>query len=500
MLTAAQPQELARLRELCRDAGYTEEGLLAVFGPVGLPALRTPELPHFLYLTREGRRLDTLVRLFLLGVTAPRTVVLSTLGTELLEACGRWGLLESRGDTVVARVRLTPFRGLLLAVDQPGHPEIARRPDQVMGITGSTAVLANFAIRRPARRTLDLGTGCGVQALLASSHSERVTATDCNPRALAFARFNAALNNQSNICFIQGDAFQPVRARTFDLIVVNPPFAVSPWPRYLYRDSGQPGDQFCEQLVRQAPAFLNEGGFFQMTLDWVERAGEDWKQRLSSWFEDSGCDAWVLRLDRETAASYAYVWIRDTEPGDPAEAGRLYDEWVQYFERERIEAISTGVIAMRRRSGRNWVRMDEAPGGLQRSAGEWVELGFRLRDYLEATGDQELLDARLRVAPQARLIEECQVQQQRWQPTVTRIQLTAGLEWEGRLDARLRGLLARMDGRRPLRDLLIHLAVELGATPEQLIRAALPLLRDLLLRGFLLPEGLAAPAGAGEQD
>ena len=493
MLAAAHPRELARLRDLCRDAGYTEDGLIAVFGPAAIPVQLSDRLPHYLYLTREGRRLDTLIRLFLLGVATPRRAAAAALGEDLLDDCARWGLVEIRGESVVAGVRLTPFRGLLLAVDQPADPEIERLPDQVMGITGSTAVLANFTIRRPVRDTLDLGTGCGVQALLASRHSERVTATDCNRRALAFARFNAALNNQPNICFIEGDAFQPVRGRTFDLIVVNPPFAISPWPRYLYRDSGQPADQFCERLVRQAPAFLNEGGFFQMTLDWVERAGEDWKQRLCGWFEDSGCDAWVLRLDRETAASYAYLWIRDTEPDDRTETGRLYEEWVRYFERERIEAISTGVIAMRRRNGRNWVRVDEAPGGMQRPVGQWIALGFQLRDYLDATTDDDLLATRLRVAPQARLIEECEVQQQRWQSRAVRLQLAGGLPWEGRLDARLRGLLARMDGRHLLRDLLVHLAVEIGAAPQQVIAAALPLLRDLILRGFLLPEGAVAP-------
>jgi len=230
-----------------------------------------------------------------------------------------------------------------------------------------------------------------------------------------------------------------------------------------------------------------------MTLDWVERAGEDWKQRLCGWFEDSGCDAWVLRLDRETAASYAYLWIRDTEPDDRTETGRLYEEWVRYFERERIEAISTGVIAMRRRNGRNWVRVDEAPGGMQRPVGQWIALGFQLRDYLDATTDDDLLATRLRVAPQARLIEECEVQQQRWQSRAVRLQLAGGLPWEGRLDARLRGLLARMDGRHLLRDLLVHLAVEIGAAPQQVIAAALPLLRDLILRGFLLPEGAVAP-------
>ncbi|MGC8792157.1 MAG: methyltransferase [Bryobacteraceae bacterium] len=494
MIGPATPQELAPLSQLFREAGYTEEGLLALLGPVSLPQRLGRERAHLLYLTREGKRLDTLVRLFLLGFTTPREAAEAALGPELLESCGRWGLLEAHRETVAPRVRLAPFRGLLLAVDQPHDPEIEGRADQVMGITSSTVVLANFTVRRPVRRALDLGTGCGVQALLAAPHSEEVIATDCNPRALEFARFNAALNNCEKICLRQGDLFEPVRGARFDLIVMNPPFAISPGQRYLYRDSGEPGDRFCQRLVREAPAFLKEGGFLQMTLDWAERAGEDWRQRLAAWFEGSGCDAWVLRLQREPAPSYAWMWVRDTEPGGPQQAGRVYEEWVQYFEREHIEAVSTGLITMRRRSGRNWTQIDEAPGEPDPHGGEWVALAFAQRDYLEGARDETLLAARLRVAADVRLVEEAEARQGRWQPAAARIRLARGIPWEGRVDARIKNLLARMDGRHVLRDLLVHLAVELGVAPDMLIPQALPLVRDLILRGFLLPE-VAATAG-----
>lgn len=493
-LAAATAEELASLREACREAGYDEEGLATLFGFTSLPERLEKHLPHLLYLTREGKRLDTLVRLFLLGVSVTRAEAESALGADLLASCARWGLIEACAESVAARVRLVPFRGLLLATDQPQRPEIERRADQVMGLTQSTALLANFTVRRPARSVLDLGTGCGVQALLAAAHAGHVTATDCNPRALAFARFNARLNNVEKICFIQGDRFEPVRSRRFDLIVVNPPFAVSPRLRYYYRDSGEPADRFCERLVREAPEHLEEGGLFLMTLDWVERTGENWQERLAAWFEGSQCDAWVLRISRETAPLYAYVWVRDTEPGDAQETGRLYSEWVEYFERERIEAVSSGLIVMRRRSGRNWTRFDEIPGEVPPSAGEWLDLAFRLRDYLDATGDDELLAARLRLSPEVRLIEESEARQGRWQAEATRIRLCRGLSWEGRVDARIKDLLARMDGRHQLRDLLVHLAVEAGAAPERVIAQALPLVRDLILRGFLLPEGLT-PAG-----
>ena len=43
-------------------------------------------------------------------------------------------------------------------------------------------------------RALDLGTGCGVQALHLEATPTEVVATDLSQRALAFARFNAALD------------------------------------------------------------------------------------------------------------------------------------------------------------------------------------------------------------------------------------------------------------------------------------------------------------------
>lgn len=493
-LSAATSDDLARLRETCLRSGYDEEGLAALLGLPSLPERLERHLPHLLYLTREGKRLDTLVRLFLLGVRVSREEAEAALGADLVQSCAGWGLIEPCGEWVAARVRLAPFRGLLLATDQPQRPEIAARPDQVMGITQSTAMLANFTVRRPVRSALDLGTGCGVQALLAAAHAERVWATDCNPRALELARFNARLNNIKKIWFFRGDRFEPVRGRRFELIVVNPPFAVSPGLRYYYRDSGEPADRFCERLARQAPDFLEEGGFFQMTLDWVERAGENGQQRLAAWFEGSGCDAWVLRISRETAPLYAHVWVRDTEPGDPEETGRLYREWMAYFERERIEAISSGVLVLRRRSGRNWTRFDELPGEASPTAGEWLERAFSLRDYLEATSDDGLLAARLRLSPEVRLIEESQVRQGRWRTEAARILLCRGPGWEGRVDSGIKDLLAHMDGRHQLRDLLVHLAVELGAAPERVIAQALPLVRDLVLRGFLLPEGITLHA------
>ena len=63
----------------------------------------------------------------------------------------------------------------------------------MLGVGGASTTLAQVTVRDERDHVLDLGTGCGIQALHASRHSRRVVGTDISRRALAFARFNAAL-------------------------------------------------------------------------------------------------------------------------------------------------------------------------------------------------------------------------------------------------------------------------------------------------------------------
>ena len=64
--------------------------------------------------------------------------------------------------------------------------------DHVLGISPASTSLAQLTLREPVGAALDLGTGCGVQALHLAAHSGTVVATDVNERALRLTRFNAA--------------------------------------------------------------------------------------------------------------------------------------------------------------------------------------------------------------------------------------------------------------------------------------------------------------------
>ena len=109
------------------------------------------------------------------------------------------------------------------------------------------------------RWALDLGTGCGIQAVLLRRHADDVVATDINERALGVARRNAALNLTHGVDFRLGDLLEPVHGEQFDLIVANPPYPISPEHTYVFRDAPVRGDELCRRLVEAVPEALADG-------------------------------------------------------------------------------------------------------------------------------------------------------------------------------------------------------------------------------------------------
>jgi release factor glutamine methyltransferase len=99
-------------------------------------------------------------------------------------------------------------------------------PPEVMPITGMHDLLGNAVLGevRETDRVLDMGTGSGVNAILAASVARRVLAVDVNPIAVAAARANAAANGVADrIEARESDVFSAVDGE-FDLIVFDPPY------------------------------------------------------------------------------------------------------------------------------------------------------------------------------------------------------------------------------------------------------------------------------------
>ncbi|MER6738955.1 HemK2/MTQ2 family protein methyltransferase [Streptomyces puniciscabiei] len=117
----------------------------------------------------------------------------------------------------------------------------------------------------PGARVLDVGTGSGALALEAARRGAEVTAVDVSRLAVWTARMNAWLTGLP-VRIRRGNLFGPVRGRTYDLILANPPYVPAPGagggPRGRARawDAGQDGRLLLDRICRDAPVLLRPGG------------------------------------------------------------------------------------------------------------------------------------------------------------------------------------------------------------------------------------------------
>ena len=239
---------------------------------------------------------------------------------------------------------------------QTGRPLAA---DHVLGIGGATLTLLGMTVREQVDSALDLGCGCGIQALYLATHASRVVATDVSARACALTQFNAALN-ETTIDVREGSLFEPVAGETFDLIVSNPPFVITPDSvrgtagLLEYRDGGMDRDNLIAVILRDAPSCLNVGGTLQMLANWEIPASRDpdtqWAQRVDAWLEGLPVDAWVVQRDVLEPARYVDMWIRDSggQLMPRADYDRAFTSWLVDFRRAGTGAIGMGFVALRR--------------------------------------------------------------------------------------------------------------------------------------------------------
>ena len=475
----------SQVREVLDRAGYAEPTISELLETPEMPrpGQRRQALPLYLWRSRGDTPLEAMVRLFLLHQPVSLQAARRALAPMPLADWAECGLLAIGPTEVRAVVELAPYEGLVLAVDWAE----AAVGDPVMGVAATSRVLAQLTVRRHAPRALDLGAGCGIQALLAARHSDHVSATELNPRAVHLARFNAELNGLCHVAFLPGDWFGPVHGQLFDLIVCNPPFVIAPSQRRLHTHSSRPSDHLCRDLIQAAPPFLRQDGYFQLAANWAHVTGQDWRDRLADWFAGIGCDAWVLHADAEAAPTYALARISEAGE-DPDQATRLFDEWMAYYQREGIEGIGSGVITLRRSTRRpNWVRFDRFPG-VTGQGGAAIEQGFALRDFLEANhSDRELLGARLCRADHLCWAPRYEPTAAGWSVVASQLRLTDGLAFLGNVDPPVAAFVARCNGEQPLGAALADIAVAEGQEAERLIPGFLRVVRRLVELGHLLP-------------
>lgn len=359
-LLPVRRETLDVLRSGLRDLGFAE---LEVHRRLAVPSLYEYAAASAEATAAERRAqlapanaLNELIRLFLLGEERAAASVRAVLPDVLTDAFFEAGLLEMAGPAAIrSSLQINPVEDLVLVSDphsrdwrgRGAYPE-----DAVFSpLTPHVIQFLEAVPRTPCERVLDLGTGCGVAALIARRAGAReVWGVDLNARAIAYARFNALLNGLDGITFLAGDLYGPVKGQRFQRILFHPPY--DPVPRngvsVMFAHSGTDGELLTRLGVSGAPAYLEPGGRMYVSSMIIERDGETAAQKVAGWFGEAAGEMNVLLAERERLSQDTYA-LSLTAGG-----GGTFDK-VKDQLRELSEAGITGrvggALVVERRSG-----------------------------------------------------------------------------------------------------------------------------------------------------
>lgn len=160
---------------------------------------------------------------------------------------------------------------------------------------------------------LDLCTGSGCLAIIAAGifPDAEVDAADLSADALDVARINVEQHDvEDRVTLFQGDLFDAVEGRTYDLIITNPPYVAGGEvqafpPEYghepvLAHLGGEDGLDLVRRILAEAADHLNPGGGLLCEIGTGrERLVDDYPQLDFLWLDTEESEGEVFWITRE---------------------------------------------------------------------------------------------------------------------------------------------------------------------------------------------------------
>ena len=479
--------DIDRLRDDLLAAGYTIEGLTDRLGEPALAGLaRNSSMAASRALGDDRDPQASAIRLWLLQQPIAAEDLKSWASLPWLRLSG---LIV--GDAELrATVELKPHgsdssEGWICSDATPLDGRVgAPRGDFVLGASPASTTLSQLVPPGRYDSALDLGTGCGIQAL--HLDAARIVATDLNPRALELARISLGLSGIPADLRL-GSLYEPVDSELFDLIATNPPYVMSPPgdARLVYREGGFNADELVRQVVTGGADHLSDGGTLTVLGNWAVTAGQTWQERLAEWIQPTGCDALVLQRELLDPYEYIEIWLTDAGLFGRPEYRDRYQAWLDYFAFAGIEAVGMGWIALKK-AGREHpsLRFDDWPHAVHQPVGQ------AFGDFFGAVEPSRLAEQEFLAqswTTHAGLVQETigapgAVDAQH---LVLRQQYGFGRAVEA--DTALAAIVGACDGDLPLGVLVGAVAGLLDVQSEALLDEVIPSLRRLVSDGYLLP-------------
>lgn len=504
----------ADLAQRLREVGYTSAGLNTALGFDGLAGLDRgePEVVDMCLRAYEKRcrygsesadssaaALADAIRLFVLGDPTDVSRLLNNSLATALEEAGIIRRTEA-GFTPGIDVRPISVDGVERIVFSDRDASMTTYiPDEnhVLGVGRASRSLLDITPTNAVERVLDLGAGCGIQAL-GQHRAEAIVATDVHPRANLFAAATFAANDIQQAEIRDGSWFEPVADEQFDRIVANPPFVVGlPEVGHVYRDSGLNLDGATRLMVNKISDHLRADGTAHLLGAWVHEDGTPWQQRIASWVPDEGMEVWVTQRDVASPAEYVGTWLRDESIDPRSQDGRERTQrWLEHFENENVVGIGFGYITIAKIDGPSSVVCEEMPqplaGPFRDEAAEYLLRSSWLRE----TSSTGVLNATYQLRPGVvleRLSQHNSESAPGFAPLLIRLSRTDGPRWAHEIDESVASILNALQPEAPLTtllDVMDMFGAFDGSEIEEVKRAVVPLIVDLVRHGFLIPTEL----------
>jgi SAM-dependent methyltransferase len=392
------------------------------------------------------------------------------------------GFVEETGDGVVSGLHLALAADVYCFGDRP-----ASHGDAVMPLCGATLDLLRAAMpRRPVDSVLDVGCGAGAVGLLLARAAQRVVATDVSPRALAFARINAALNGVTNVELRRGDLFESVRGARYDIIAVQPPFVA--WrdgaPLSTFVHGGARGDELALRLLGEAPSLLRSAGRALVLADWPLVAGDALDVRVRTAIGDAHVDVLVMQSPPKNLDDYCALHAAMEHPQLGEGFTRAAIAQRDHLERLGVRGIAMAFVVVEPAThGVGWTsflavrHVSDAP-----ISAEAIDRLVVARQLAYGSGDA-MAAARLRLPQGAALIEQ---PLPNGAPPAVIIQLPAGRpEWPVVLDTASAEIVARIADSPTVLDAARAVRLEKVTSFERQRTRVERVARDALLSGAL---------------
>lgn len=454
-LRLGSPEEFSIAREFFRHAGFDD--------PTLCRGLKLGDMSDLGRVDWDDGKLDVLsptlcwcLQVFVRGKRVGEAQSKSVCGAPALDALQSLGLIQNsrkQAGELLCPVWLYPVAGFVIVSDRRDDPDGDEfTPAEDVVFPAIYAGTLRFLRLLPESRqgdALDHCGGSGVGALVLARTARHAVTADLTARSAFFAEFNGRLNgvNLESLC---GDLYAPVLGRQFDLITAHPPFVPATGANMVYRDGGATGEEVTQRLIEGLPAHLRPGGTCLILCVARDTAEKTFEQRVQEWL-GSAREEFDVIFGLEKVLTVEGVVDSMRKRGQQvteADAKELY---------VRLRSLGTrqfvyGALFLRRFAepvAQKPFRIGLASEG---TAAHFERL-FAWRQFARQPGFAAWLpEARPRFASRLQLTARHLVQEGELVPAEFVFAIEDGLEAALRPDAWVVPLLARLNGKRSVRE------------------------------------------------